>query len=163
MRRRDLFTRHTRRTLRGVSDNERNVPFHVTKAGMSSWNDPAVEAIAAAGLPTSVERTECSNDGNAVKHPFFSAFEPAELQRRVTGSAVLSDRRCRACLRASPISGARLGSFGSERARVVRWRRAYLARPNLVTRPLKQIDNPGISSTRQPIMNRFGLRRTVVQ
>jgi len=76
------YAPHAAATMRNVLDNETSGLFHVTNAGMCSWYDLAVEAIAAAGLSAAVERTKYSNDENAIKRPLCSALAHGELQRR---------------------------------------------------------------------------------
>jgi dTDP-4-dehydrorhamnose reductase len=76
------YAPHAAATVRAVLDKETSGLFHVTNAGMCSWYDLAVEAIAAAGLNALVERTKYSNDENAIKRPLHSALAHGELQRR---------------------------------------------------------------------------------
>lgn len=76
------YAPHAAATMRAVLEREASGLFHLTSAGMCSWHDLAVEAIAAAGLSASVERTKYSNDDNAIKRPMCSALAHGELQRR---------------------------------------------------------------------------------
>lgn len=76
------YAPHAAVTMRKVLEREEIGLFHITNAGMCSWYDLAVEAIAAAGLSASVERTKYSNEESAIKRPLCSALTHGELQRR---------------------------------------------------------------------------------
>jgi dTDP-4-dehydrorhamnose reductase len=76
------YAPHAAAAMRAVLERETSGLFHVTNSGMCSWYDLAVEAIAAAGLSASVERTKYSNHENAIKRPLCSALDHAELRRR---------------------------------------------------------------------------------
>lgn len=76
------YAPHAAATMRAVLEREQSGLFHVTNAGMCSWYDLAVEAIAAAGLSAPVERTKYSNDDNAIKRPLCSALAHGALHRR---------------------------------------------------------------------------------
>jgi dTDP-4-dehydrorhamnose reductase len=76
------YAPHAAAVMREVLEGESSGLFHVTNTGTCTWYDLATEAIRAAGLGATVERTQYSNEGNAIQRPLWSALAHAELQRR---------------------------------------------------------------------------------
>lgn len=73
------YAPHAALLMRKVLERETRGLFHVTNSGVCTWYDLANEAIRAAGLTATIERTTYSNDGAGTKRPLFSALSHKAL------------------------------------------------------------------------------------